>query len=302
VNKSSPIRPVHRPARPVGHPPRPPGGPFLGRPGALAAHPDRQLFEKARAGPSWGRPGRDGDDEVPRSFCPARPSRPSPGRGRRRPSPVPRREWDSCPTPVGPATGFLCSPLIQKNARWGDEFGLQHFLTKSKAIWARRVCKKGPLKGGRSLRVGVVMVLVDLPPPPGAGRSRTLLTRPTGQTFLGRSATTPGGLSVASRGAPWSVAAAPPVEPPWAVDRWADGVGTNGDLSCAPLCWVKYLAGVQGRRPRRCPPRPPCWPPAFVQWVLWVPPPLVAVPSGGRPGVGMRRWPRASLPSSWPFH
>jgi len=57
------------------------------------------------------------------------------------------------------------------------------------------------------------MVLVDLPPLPGAGRSRTLLTRSTGRTFLGRSATTPGGLSVASRGAPWSVAAAPPVEP-----------------------------------------------------------------------------------------
>jgi hypothetical protein len=136
------------------------------------------------------------------------------------------------PTPAGPATGFLCSFHIQKNARWTDKFRPQHFFTKTDPIWARRVCKKGPLKGGRSPGG---QLLSDIPPRPGRGRSPL-----RGQLVenLGRSATTPGRLSVVARGAPWPVAAAPPVKTPWAVDRWADGVGANGDLlRTARLCW-----------------------------------------------------------------
>ena len=92
----------------------------------------------------WDRAG--GDDEVL-----DRPTTPTAGR------------WDGdddqdlshaeleiwSPLGPGPKSGFLWSFPIQKVPRWDDEFGHEHFRTKLTSMGARRVCKKGPLKGGR---------------------------------------------------------------------------------------------------------------------------------------------------------
>ena len=53
------------------------------------------------------------------------------------------------PLASGPKSGFLWSFPIQKVPRWDDKFGHEHFSTKMTSIGARRVCKKGPLKGGQ---------------------------------------------------------------------------------------------------------------------------------------------------------
>lgn len=63
--------------------------------------------------------------------------------------------------------------------------------------------------------------------------------------------------------------------PPWAVDRWSDGVGSNGDLSGCSLSVLRVDEPGGALSPR-----PSCWPPATVQWVVfWVPPSLVVAPS-----------------------
>jgi hypothetical protein len=70
----------------------------------------------------------------------------------------------------------------------------------------------------------------DIPPRPGRGRS-SLSYRPTGRTSGAVGRDSRGAFSSSPRG---TVAgrSRPAPYPPWAVDRWADGAGTNGDLSC----------------------------------------------------------------------
>jgi hypothetical protein len=169
VNKNSPFRPVRpsAPSRPVGHPWAPLSWPSPQCLGAPAGCVVRQLFTISRAARfGVGRPG--GDDEVQISLLdrPATPARPR----------VTTTTTKSLPTQnvrFGSHSGGARDRLFMrfcrtKNARWDDEVRSEHFLTKPDPICARRVCKKGPLKGGR---FGGGQILSDIPPRPGRGRS-----------------------------------------------------------------------------------------------------------------------------------